>query len=83
MEKSDIQLPFLDFMIDKGDFYSKPADSKRYVCFKSNHHKLCLKNISFNFVRSICMITEKDSFKEIKLKKLEECLLEQRYHNRI
>ena len=43
MEKSDTQLPFLDFTIDKGNFYSKPADSKRYVSFKSNHHKLCLK----------------------------------------
>ena len=89
METSDTQLPFLDDMIDKEgkkvfmDIYSKPTDSKRYVSFKSNHPKHCLKNIPFSLARRICMIAEKDSLKEIKLKALETILLEQHYPERI
>ena len=66
METSDIQLPFLDVMINKEgkkvfmDIYSKPTDSKRYVSFKSNHSKHCLKNISFSLARRICMIAENE-----------------------
>ena len=89
METSDTQLPFLDVMINKEgkkvfmDIYSKPNDSKRYVSFKSNHPKHCLKNIPFFLARRICMISEKDSLKEIKLKELETLLLEQHYPERI
>ena len=89
IETSDTQLPFLDFMINKEgkkvfmDIYSKPTDSKRYVSFESNHPKHCLKNIPFSLARRICMITEKDSLKEIKLKELETLLLEQHYPGRI
>ena len=89
METSDTQLPFLDVMINKEgrkvfmDIYSKPTDSKRYVSFKSNHPKHCLKNIPFSLARRICMIAEKDSLKEIKLKELETLLLEQHYPERI
>ena len=89
MERSDTQLPLLDVMINKEekkvfmDIYSKPTDSKRYVSFKSNHPKHCLKNTPFSLVRRICMIPEKDSLKEIKLKKLETLLLEQHYSERI
>ena len=85
MEISDTQLPFLDVMINKEgkkvflDIYSKPTDSKRYVSFKSNHPKHCLKNIPFSLARRICMIAEKDSLEEIKLKDLETILLEQHY----
>ena len=61
------------------DIYLKPTDSKRYVSFKSNNPKHCLKNIPFCLARRICMITEKDSLKEIKLKKQETLLLEQHY----
>ena len=49
METSDTQLPFLDVLINKEgkkifmDIYSKPTDSKRYVSFKSNHPRYCLK----------------------------------------
>ena len=50
------------------DIYLKPTDAKRYVTFKSNHSKHCLKNIPFFLAHRICMITEKDSLKEIKLK---------------
>ena len=73
MEESDTHLPFLDIMINKEgkktfmDIYSKPTDSKRYLSFKSNLPKHCLKNIPFSLTRTICMITEKDSLKEIKL----------------
>ena len=89
MEKSDTRLPFLDVMITKEgkkvfmDIYSKPTDSKRYVSFKSNHPKHCLKNIPFSLARRICMIAEKDSLKEIKWKELETILLEPHYPERI
>ena len=89
MELSDTQLPFLDVMINKDikkvfmDIYSKPVDSKRYVSIKSNHPKHCLKNIPFSLACRICMIAEKDSLKEIKLKELETLLLEQHYPERI
>ena len=89
METSDTQLPFLDIMINKEgkkiflDIYSKPTDSKRYVSFKSNHPRQYLKNIPFSLALGICMIAEKDSLKEIKLKKLETLLLEQHYPERI
>ena len=89
METSDNQHPFLDAMINKEgkkvfmDIYSKPTDSKRYVSFNSNHPKHCLKNIPFSLARRICMIAEKDSLKDIKLKELETRLLEQHYPERI
>ena len=85
IETSDTQLPFLDVMMNKEvkkvlmDIYSKPTNSKRYVSFKSNHPKHCLKNIPSSLARRICMIAEKDSLKEIKLKELEAILLEQHY----
>ena len=59
METRDTQLPFLDVMINKEgkkifmDIYSKPTDSKRYVSFKSNHSKHCLRNILFSFAHRI------------------------------
>ena len=83
------QLPFLDVMIIKEgkkvfmDIYSKPTDSKRYVSFTSNHPKHWLKNVPFSLALRICMIAEKDSLKEIKLKELETLLLEQHYPERI
>ena len=89
IETSDNQLLFFDIMINKEgkkvfmDIYSKPTDSKRYVSFKSNHPRHCLKNIPFSLARRICMIAEKDSLKEIKLKELETLLLEQHYPERI
>ena len=42
-----------------------------------------LKNIPFSLACRIWMITEKDSLKEIKLKKTEALLLEQHYQKRI
>ena len=89
METSDTQLPFLDVMINKEgkkvfmDIYSKRKDSKRYLSFKSNHSKHCLKNIPFSLARRICKITERNSLKEIKLKELETLQLEQHYPERI
>ena len=89
METSDIQLPFLDVMINKEgkkvfmDIYSKPTDSKRFVSFKSNHPKHCLKNIPFSLACRICVIAEKDSLKEIKLKELETLPLKQHYPERV
>ena len=38
-----------------------------------------MKNIPFCLARTICMITEKDSLKEIKLKTQETLLLKQHY----
>ena len=72
--ESDTQLPFIDVMIIKEgkkvfmDIYSKPTDSKRYVSFKWNHPKHCMKNIPFSLARRICMIAEKDSLKKIRWK---------------
>ena len=85
METSDIQLLFVGIVINKEEkkvfmeIYSKPTDSKRYVSFKSNHSMHCLKNIPFSLARRICMIVEKDSLKEIKLKEIKTLPLEQHY----
>ena len=85
METSGTQLPFLDIIINTEgkrvfmDIYSKPTDSKRYVSFNSNHPKHCLKSIPFSLARRICMIIEKVSLKEIRLKELETLLPEQYY----
>ena len=65
------------------DIYSKSTESKRYVSLKSKHPKHCLKNIPFSLARRICMIAEKDSLKEIKLKELETLLLEQHFPERM
>ena len=65
------------------DIYLKPTDSKRFFSFKSYNSKHCLKNIPFSLVRRICMISEKDFLKEIKLKELETLLLELQYPERI
>ena len=58
------------------DIYSKPMDSKRYVSSKINHLKRGLENIPFYLVGRICIITGKDSLKEIKLKELHTLLLD-------
>ena len=89
VEASDKQLPFLDIMINKEntnifmDIFSKPTDAKRYVSFKSNHPKHCLKNIPFSLARRICMIVEKDSIKDNKLLELKHLLLKQGYPEKI
>ena len=89
MQKSDIQLPFVDIMKNKEgkkafmDIYSKPTDPKRYVSIKSNHSRYCLKNIPFSHFRRTMMVAEKHSLKEFKLKKLEKLLLDQYYPERI
>ena len=85
METGDSQLPFLDIMINKEgkkifiDICSKPMDSKRYISVKSNNPTYCLKNIPFSLARRICMITEDNSLKEVKLEELETLLLQQHY----
>ena len=50
------------------DIYRKPTDAKRYVTFKWNDSKHCLKNIPFSLAHRICMITEKEKKKETKYK---------------
>ena len=85
MEISNSQLPFLYIMITKEgkkffiDIYSKSEDSKRNASFKSNHFNHCVKGIPFSLAHRICMITEKEYFKKIKLKELKALLLEQHY----
>ena len=84
-ETSDTQLPFLDIMINKEgkkillETVLKPTDSNRYISFKSNQPTHCMKNFRFSLPRRICMITEKETLKEIKLKELETLLREQHY----
>ena len=65
------------------DIFPKPTDSERYTSFRSNHSKHCLKNIPLSLARRICMIGEKSSLKETKLKELETLLLQQHYPERI
>ena len=65
------------------DIYSKLTDSKRYVSFRSNHPRHCLKSIPFSLARRIFMIVEKDSLKQMKLKEQETLLLEQHYPEKI
>ena len=53
MERSTVNLPFLHFMTNKTEskrwmyIYSKPADSKKYVAFSSNHLRGRFNNILF------------------------------------
>ena len=47
--------------------YSKSEFSKRYVSFTSSQSKHCLENNLFSLARIICIITEKDYLKEMKL----------------
>ena len=61
------------------DIYSKPADSKRYFLFTSNHPRHCLTNIPFSLVRRICTIAENENVKEKCFKELKKTLLEQKY----
>lgn len=59
MKASETHLPFLDILISKDgksdflDIYSKPTDSIRYVSFKSNHSKHCLKSIPVSLAHRI------------------------------
>ena len=61
------------------DIYNKPADSKRYVPFTSNHRRHCLTNIPFSLARRICTIAENENVKEKRFKKLKNTLIEQKY----
>ena len=54
------------------DIYSKPADSKRYFLFTSNHPRHCLTNIPFSLVRRICTIAENENVKEKCFKELKK-----------
>ena len=77
MEKSQTRLPFLDIMINKSgtkicmDIYNKPADSKPYVQFMSNHSQHCLTTIPFFLGRRICTIVENENVKEKDFKERE------------
>ena len=61
------------------DIYNKPADSKRYVPFTSNHRRHCLTNMPFSLARRICTIAENENVKEKRFKKLKNTLIEQKY----
>ena len=61
------------------DIYNKPADSKQYVPFTSNHSRHCLTNIPFSLARKICTIAENGNVKERRFKELKKKLLEQKY----
>ena len=70
MEKSQTRLPFRDIIINKSgtkiwmDICNKPADSKRYVPFTSNHPRYYLTNILFSCAKRICPIVENENVKE-------------------
>ena len=61
------------------DIYNKPADSKQYVPFISNHPQHCLTNITFSLARRICTIAENENVKKKCFKELKKTLLEQKY----
>ena len=85
MERSTINLPFLDAMIHKTgtkiwmDIYNKPTDSKRYVPFTSNHLRSCLRNTPFCLARHICTIAEEEDTKLKRLSELKTSLKQQKY----
>ena len=91
VETSDTQLPFLDVMINKegkkGPYgYLFKTNGLIKICLlqiKSNNPKHCLKNTPFSLAHRICVIAEKDSLKEIKVKELETLLLEQHCSERV
>ena len=69
MERSTTNFPFLDIMINKTgtktwmDIYNKPANSKRYVPFTSDHPRICLRNFTFCLTRCICINAEEENTK--------------------
>ena len=78
MGKNQTRLLFLDIMINNSgtkiwlDIYNKPADSKRYVSFTSNHPRHCLTNITFSIARKICTIAENQKVNEKHFKELKK-----------
>ena len=85
MERSTTNLPLLDIMINKTgtkiwmDIYNKPTDSKRFVPFRSNHPRSCLRNIPFCLARRICAIVEEEETKLKRLSELKTSLRKQKY----
>ena len=85
MERSTTSLPFLDIMINETvtkiwmNIYKKPTDSERYVRFRSNHLRSCLRNIPFCLARCICAIAEEEEAKLRRLSELKTSLREQQY----
>ena len=77
MELNDKKLLFLDILITKSG--KRPADSKRYVSYLSNHIELCIKNIPFCLARRIFMIVDNKNIRYMKLKELRTILKTQKY----
>ena len=61
------------------DIYNKPADSKRYVPFKSNHPRHCLTDIPFSLARTKYTTVKNENVKEKRFKELKKTLLEENY----
>ena len=61
------------------NIYLKLTESKRYVCYLSNHTKPCLKNIMFCLARRIYMIVENKNVRYMKLKELRTIFKTQKY----
>ena len=59
------------------DVCNKPADSKRYVPFMSNHPRHCLTDIPFSFASIICTFVENENVKEKRFKEVKRALLEE------
>ena len=88
LEFSDVQSPFLDILVNRGnkiwmDLYRKPTDPERYVPFTSNHPFHCKINIPFTLARRICMIVENVEKRKLHLERLKENLSQQHYPEKI
>ena len=46
------------------DIHNKPADSKQYFSFMSNHPRHCSTNVLFSLARRICTIAENENVEE-------------------
>ncbi|XP_061194818.1 uncharacterized protein LOC133202982 [Saccostrea echinata] len=87
VEKSGLELPFLDILIIKEgrkiitDLYYKKTDSHQYLVFNSCHPSHVKRNIPFNMARRVCTIVIDETRRNSRLQELKTFLLRQKYPN--
>ncbi|XP_062587971.1 uncharacterized protein LOC134249655 [Saccostrea cucullata] len=87
LEKSRLELPFLDILIIKEgrkiitDLYYKKTDSHQYLVFNSCHPSHVKRNIPFNMARRVCTIVIDETRRNGRLQELKTFLLRQKYPN--
>lgn len=76
---------FLDIKIMKQtnsvitDIHYKATDTKQYLEYNSNHPRHVKNNIPFNLARRICTIVSEPMLRDIRLRELQDFLLDRNY----